>query len=112
MDLFNVLLTEFPGLYWLCNLYRGSGIGGNAWKKIGSAGKENRMGYCLFSAVDHDKKFLVVTKLVLSSCRDMALRPDVHTTRPGHARPGSELDRRALSRQRILEHGIFHVVTL
>ena len=58
LNLFNVLLTEFFGLYCLYDLYRGSGIGGNAWKIVRSAENEKEWATAHFQVLVATENFV------------------------------------------------------
>ena len=54
----------------LKNEYKGSSIEITTFRRNLEVQEKKRVGYCLFSTVGRDNKFLVETEMVLSLCRD------------------------------------------
>ena len=61
LDLFNVVLKEFPDFNRLKNMHRGSSVELNALGEIWRCRKRKRIGYCPFAGLCRNRDFSVMT---------------------------------------------------
>ena len=76
MDLFGVVLIEFPDFTSCRICIEAVVLNEMHWKIVGSAGNVKRVGYCPFSGLGHDKDFSVAIEISGSMSRQWILCHD------------------------------------